>query len=93
MLEKLEKETDGKMKRSIDALRNEFTKIRTGRAHPGLLDGLVVEQHGSRIPLNQLAERYLGERIHLGHQCMGQVQRRSDRENDSRCRLGSEPHG
>ena len=55
MLEKLKKETDGRMKRSIDALRNEFTKIRTGRAHPGLLDGLAVEQYGSRMPLNQLA--------------------------------------
>ena len=55
MLEELNKEIDGKMKRSIDALMSEFAKIRTGRAHPELLSGLMVEQYGARMPLNQMA--------------------------------------
>ena len=55
MLEELNKEIDGKMKRSIDALMGEFAKIRTGRAHPELLSGLMVEQYGARMPLNQMA--------------------------------------
>lgn len=49
--------TDAKtrMARSIEALRQELSKVRTGRAHPSLLDHLRVSYYGSDMPLNQVA--------------------------------------
>ena len=49
--------TDAKtrMARSIDALRQELSKVRTGRAHPSLLDHVRVSYYGSDMPLNQVA--------------------------------------
>lgn len=43
-----------KMEASVDALKRELVKIRTGRASLSLLDGISVEAYGSRMPLNQL---------------------------------------
>ncbi len=43
------------MQKAIDALKHEFTGIRTGRASIGLLDGITVEYYGTQTPLNQLA--------------------------------------
>jgi ribosome recycling factor len=43
------------MHKSIEALSHNFNKIRTGRAHPSLLDGIRVEYYGSESPLNQVA--------------------------------------
>jgi len=49
--------TDAKarMAKSIDALRQELGKVRTGRAHPSLLDHIRVSYYGSEMPLNQVA--------------------------------------
>ena len=44
-----------KMQRSIDAYKTELTKIRTGRAHPGILDQVHVEYYGSMVPISQVA--------------------------------------
>ena len=44
-----------RMEKSLDALLHNFNKIRTGRAHPSLLDGIKVEYYGSSTPLNQVA--------------------------------------
>jgi ribosome recycling factor len=44
-----------RMEKSIDALRSQMAKIRTGRAHPSLLDSITVSYYGSETPLNQLA--------------------------------------
>jgi ribosome recycling factor len=44
-----------KMARSVEALRGELQKIRTGRAHPGLLDQVHVEYYGSMVPIGQVA--------------------------------------
>ena len=44
-----------KMDRAIEALRREFTGVRTGKASPGLLDTVKVEAYGSAMPLNQVA--------------------------------------
>ena len=50
------KETaDHKMARSIEAFKVELQKIRTGRAHPGLLDQVQVEYYGSNVPISQVA--------------------------------------
>lgn len=55
MLDEIESKAAEKMDKSIEALENEFMKIRTGRLHPALLEHLLVEQYGAHLPLNQLA--------------------------------------
>jgi len=44
-----------KMARSIESFRNDLQKIRTGRAHPGILDQVHVEYYGSQVPISQVA--------------------------------------
>lgn len=55
MIDDIKKEADERMEKSLEALGQNFNKIRTGRAHPSLLDGLRVEYYGSETPLNQMA--------------------------------------
>jgi ribosome recycling factor len=43
------------MSKSVEAFKNELHKIRTGRAHPGILDQVHVEYYGSMVPLSQVA--------------------------------------
>nr|WP_275437132.1 MULTISPECIES: ribosome recycling factor [unclassified Halomonas] len=43
------------MKKSVEALHSNFNKIRTGRAHPSILDAVTVEYYGGQVPLNQVA--------------------------------------
>jgi ribosome recycling factor len=47
--------TEGKMGQSLDALKNNLNKIRTGRANPAILDSIMVEYYGSMVPLSQVA--------------------------------------
>ena len=44
-----------KMHRSVEAFKTELTKIRTGRAHPGILDQVHVDYYGSMLPIGQVA--------------------------------------
>ena len=44
-----------KMAKSVDAFKNELHKIRTGRAHPGLLDQVHVDYYGAMVPISQVA--------------------------------------
>ncbi len=55
MIDELKQDAKERMKKSIDALGSNFNKIRTGRAHPSLLDGLRVSYYGSETPLSQVA--------------------------------------
>ena len=55
MLDDIRTEAEERMQNSLDALSSNFNKIRTGRAHPSLLDGLKVEYYGADTPLNQMA--------------------------------------
>lgn len=55
MLNEVKKDVEAKMKKSLDALQSEFTKLRTGRAHPSLLDHVRVSYYGNETPLNQVA--------------------------------------
>jgi ribosome recycling factor len=55
MLDEINKESDQRMKKSVDALGVAFTKIRTGRAHPSILDGVMVPYYGTPTPLKQIA--------------------------------------
>lgn len=49
------KNAEAKMAKSIEAFKHELTKIRTGRAHTGLLDQVHVEYYGSHVPISQVA--------------------------------------
>ncbi|EGI76144.1 ribosome recycling factor [Hylemonella gracilis] len=51
----IKKNVEGKMDQSIEALKNNLSKIRTGRANPALLDAVQVEYYGSMVPLSQVA--------------------------------------
>ena len=49
------KDADERMDKSISSFRHELSKIRTGRAHPSLLEHVTVKYYGSEVPLNQAA--------------------------------------
>ncbi|MBH9553400.1 ribosome recycling factor [Inhella gelatinilytica] len=51
----IKKNAEAKMAKSIEAFKNELQKIRTGRAHPGILDQVHVEYYGSMVPISQVA--------------------------------------
>lgn len=51
----IKKTTDQKMNKTVDTLKADLHKIRTGRAHAGILDHLQVEYYGNPTPLNQVA--------------------------------------
>ncbi|MFQ6005797.1 MAG: ribosome recycling factor [Woeseia sp.] len=55
MLDDIKKDAGTRMDKSVAALRQELTKLRTGRAHTSLLDHITVEYYGSEVPLNQVA--------------------------------------
>lgn len=55
MIADIKKDAEQRMQKSIEALRNDLTKIRTGRAHPSLLDQVMVDYYGSDVPLSQVA--------------------------------------
>jgi ribosome recycling factor len=55
MIEDLLKEAGTRMQKSVDATRNEFATVRTGRASPHLLDRIDVDYYGTKTPLRQLA--------------------------------------
>ena len=57
-----------KMGRSIEAFKAELQKIRTGRAHPGMLDQIHVEYYGSPVPLSQVAQLSLLDARTIGVQ-------------------------
>jgi ribosome recycling factor len=54
-LQDIKKTAETKMGKSIEAFKNELHKIRTGRAHPGLLDQVHVDYYGSAVPISQVA--------------------------------------
>ncbi|QFU00416.1 Ribosome-recycling factor [Halomonas sp. THAF5a] len=55
MIDDIKKDAETRMKKSLEALHSNFNKIRTGRAHPSILDAVSVEYYGSQMPLNQVA--------------------------------------
>ena len=55
MIEDIKKDAGERMSKSVAALNQELTKIRTGRAHTSLLDHITVEYYGSQVPLNQVS--------------------------------------
>lgn len=54
-IQDIKKNAEQKMQQSIDAFKNSLTKVRTGRANPGLLDTVQVDYYGSMLPISQVA--------------------------------------
>lgn len=55
MIDDIKADTEKKMKKSLEALTSAFNKIRTGRAHPSILDSVMVNYYGQDTPLKQVA--------------------------------------
>ena len=51
----IKKNAEAKMAKTIEAFKSELQKIRTGRAHPGILDQVSVDYYGSPVPISQVA--------------------------------------
>ena len=61
MLDDIKKTAELKMQKSLESLQNDLAKIRTGRAHVGLLDHVMVEYYGSMVSVSQVANINLGD--------------------------------
>jgi len=61
MLGDIKKTVDQKMQKSLESLQNDLAKIRTGRAHVGLLDHVMVEYYGAMVSVSQVANINLGD--------------------------------
>jgi len=57
----IRKTTEQKMQKSVESLKHDLAKIRTGRAHTGLLDHIQVDYYGSMVPIHQVGQVGLGD--------------------------------
>lgn len=55
MINEIKRDAEQRMKKSLEALAAAFNKIRTGRAHPAILDSVMVNYYGQETPLRQVA--------------------------------------
>ena len=55
MINEIKKDAEARMQKTFESLHHNLNKIRTGRAHPSILDAVQVEYYGSMMPLNQVA--------------------------------------
>ena len=82
----IRKNAETKMAKTVDAFKHELQKIRTGRAHPGILDQVHVDYYGSMVPLSQVANLTLLDARTIGVQpwdkAMGSKIERAIRESD-----------
>jgi ribosome recycling factor len=86
MLNEIKKSAEDKMKKSVEALKTEFGKVRTGRAHAGLLDHVRVDYYGSLMAINQVANVSVLDAHTLGvtpwEKKMGQAIEKAIRDSD-----------
>jgi len=68
MISDIKKNVEQKMQKSLEALKTDLSKVRTGRAHVGLLDHVQVEYYGSMVPVNQVANITLTDARTIGVQ-------------------------
>lgn len=61
MSEIIRKEAEAKMVKTLEALKNDLSKLRTGRAHPSLLEHIKVDYYGTPTPLSQVANVSVGD--------------------------------
>lgn len=55
MIDEINKDATERMRKTIESLKQSLGKVRTGRAHPSLLDHLTVDYYGSQVPISQVA--------------------------------------
>jgi ribosome recycling factor len=55
MIQDVKKQAETKMQKTLEAFRTDLSKVRTGRAHTGLLDHVMVDYYGNPTPINQVA--------------------------------------
>ena len=55
MIEEFKQDAEVRMRKSVESLKGELTKLRTGRAHTSLLEHITVDYYGSEVPINQVA--------------------------------------
>jgi|TARA_B100000678_G_scaffold229863_1_gene198132 ribosome recycling factor len=55
VINEIKKDAEARMQKTVESLHHNLNKIRTGRAHPSILDAVQVEYYGSMMPLNQVA--------------------------------------
>jgi ribosome recycling factor len=68
IIAELKKTTEQKMQKSLEALKHDLAKVRTGRAHTGLLDHVQVDYYGTMMPINQVANLSLLDARTIGVQ-------------------------
>ena len=61
MINEIRQDAAERMAKSVESLKTEMSKVRTGRAHPSLLDHISVPYYGSDVPLNQVANVGVGD--------------------------------
>ena len=66
MIAEIKKGTEQKMNKTIEAFKNDLAKVRTGRAHTGLLDHVKVDYYGTPTPINQVAKVILMDSRTIG---------------------------
>jgi len=68
MIDDVKKTTEQKMQKSVETLKHDLAKVRTGRAHTGLLDHIHVDYYGTSMPINQVANVTLADPRTIGVQ-------------------------
>ncbi len=68
MIAELKKATEQRMQKSLEALKHDLAKVRTGRAHTGILDHVQVDYYGSPVPITQVANITLVDARTIGVQ-------------------------
>jgi ribosome recycling factor len=61
MIPELKKSAEQKMHKTVETLKHDYQKVRTGRAHTGLLDHIQIDYYGSMMPINQVANVTLAD--------------------------------
>jgi ribosome recycling factor len=86
MIADVKKTAEQKMHKSVDALKTDLGKVRTGRAHTGILDHITVDYYGTQMPLNQVANVTLLDARTIGispwEKKMGAVIEKAIRDSD-----------
>ena len=86
MIADVKKTAEQKMHKSLDALKTDLGKVRTGRAHTGILDHVTVDYYGTQMPLNQVANLTLIDARTIGiapwEKKMGPVIEKAIRDSD-----------
>src|SRR5436853_5304520 len=67
-IEEIKRSAEQRMHKTVEALKTDLTKVRTGRAHTGLLDHIHVDYYGTSMPINQVANVTLADPRTIGVQ-------------------------